>query len=513
GIVAAAAYGQQQQVDPIFTETGQRCVEYNGIPAKCGKHGEKYDWCYIDDRGYYNYCTDEACNDLDCDATKKCYWNEIQKETSCKCRNPNFHQDYWGQCHQCVLNDHCQSDQACQSRNTCRNVCNMDSQSCAENADCKGENHEAVCSCSSIYYGDPYTSGCYPCISNDHCQRNEMCDNNQCNDACKPTYCVSNATCKAENHVATCTCTGSLEGNPFSGQGDSGCYECVKDNHCPDDQHCKENRCADPCINYCNTTSLATCSVTNHQHICTCPKGYKIVGYTACEQGESGLSAAAIVTLVICLILILIIAVICILKKDYLSSKSRKAVVAFNSLSESATAALASVVTDNNQQVEEDYPFFANEASVTNADDNELYENLTQKVNHQDIEFYLIHAIHTKEIETEFMSIPSVADNMSFLEGSKPVNKKKNRYRNTIPYDQTRVILSASDSQAIYANLSETDYINASYIKSDYNKNIYIATQGPKNMNDNTINDFWRMIWQEKVSCIIMLAKLVEKGK
>lgn len=38
----------------------------------------------------------------------------------------------------------------------------------------------------------------------------------------------------------------------------------------------------------------------------------------------------------------------------------------------------------------------------------------------------------------------------------------------------------------------------------------YIATQGPLN---NTINDFWLMVWTERAPAIVMITKLVESGK
>jgi protein tyrosine phosphatase len=38
----------------------------------------------------------------------------------------------------------------------------------------------------------------------------------------------------------------------------------------------------------------------------------------------------------------------------------------------------------------------------------------------------------------------------------------------------------------------------------------YIATQGPK---PQTVDDFWRMIAQEKVTLIVMVANVNEDGK
>ncbi|KAI4463580.1 cytokine receptor [Holotrichia oblita] len=83
-------------------------------------------------------------------------------------------------------------------------------------------------------------------------------------------------------------------------------------------------------------------------------------------------------------------------------------------------------------------------------------------------------------------------------------NKRKNRYINIMPYDETRVRLT------IDSNDNYEDYINASYIKGYSGNHEYIATQGPM---ESTVEDFWRMIIQEDVGIIVMVAQFVEQSK
>ncbi|OWK03580.1 PTPN6 [Cervus elaphus hippelaphus] len=96
------------------------------------------------------------------------------------------------------------------------------------------------------------------------------------------------------------------------------------------------------------------------------------------------------------------------------------------------------------------------------------------------------------------------------LEGQRPENKSKNRYKNILPFDHSRVVLQGRDS-----NIPGSDYINANYVKNqllgpDENAKTYIASQG---CLEATVNDFWQMVWQENTCVIVMTTREVEKGR
>uniref|UniRef100_A0A671S5U9 protein-tyrosine-phosphatase n=1 Tax=Sinocyclocheilus anshuiensis TaxID=1608454 RepID=A0A671S5U9_9TELE len=97
----------------------------------------------------------------------------------------------------------------------------------------------------------------------------------------------------------------------------------------------------------------------------------------------------------------------------------------------------------------------------------------------------------------------------SFFEGQaapwdsakKDENRMKNRYGNIIAYDHSRVRLQPLEGE------QSSDYINANYVDGYHRPNHYIATQGPM---QETIYDFWRMVWQENTATIVMVTNLVE---
>ncbi|XP_069621232.1 tyrosine-protein phosphatase non-receptor type 12 [Ranitomeya imitator] len=90
------------------------------------------------------------------------------------------------------------------------------------------------------------------------------------------------------------------------------------------------------------------------------------------------------------------------------------------------------------------------------------------------------------------------------ITGEKEENVKKNRYKDILPFDHSRVKL------ALKIPPHESDYINANFIKGVHGPKAYIATQGPL---ANTVIDFWRMIWEYQVKIIVMACREFEMGR
>ncbi|XP_055954667.1 receptor-type tyrosine-protein phosphatase beta isoform X2 [Patella vulgata] len=101
----------------------------------------------------------------------------------------------------------------------------------------------------------------------------------------------------------------------------------------------------------------------------------------------------------------------------------------------------------------------------------------------------------------QFEDLAQLSPKLYCSEANKEGNAEKNRFNNVLPFDHSRVCLPIEDDDV------NSDYINANYITGYTKSKEYIATQGPL---PDTINDFWRMIWHEKVSIIVMLTSLKE---
>uniref|UniRef100_A0A7N6FLZ7 protein-tyrosine-phosphatase n=1 Tax=Anabas testudineus TaxID=64144 RepID=A0A7N6FLZ7_ANATE len=84
-----------------------------------------------------------------------------------------------------------------------------------------------------------------------------------------------------------------------------------------------------------------------------------------------------------------------------------------------------------------------------------------------------------------------------------PENMDKNRYKDVLPYDATRVVLQGQE-----------DYVNASHITVappvSGVRLCYVAAQGPL---PQTCTQFWQTVWEQQTHTIIMLTTLTERGR
>ncbi|XP_013377801.1 PREDICTED: receptor-type tyrosine-protein phosphatase V-like isoform X2 [Chinchilla lanigera] len=104
----------------------------------------------------------------------------------------------------------------------------------------------------------------------------------------------------------------------------------------------------------------------------------------------------------------------------------------------------------------------------------------------------------------EFEELKEVGREQPRSEAEHPANITKNRYPHVLPYDHSRVRL------AQLAGEPHSDYINANFIPGYTHPREYIATQGPLK---KTLEDFWRLVWEQQVHTIVMLTVGMENGR
>ena len=134
------------------------------------------------------------------------------------------------------------------------------------------------------------------------------------------------------------------------------------------------------------------------------------------------------------------------------------------------------------------------------------------------------------KLSNEYSTLPTVEQSTDA--GNDKANKLKHRFNNIKAFDHSRVILTKIDnspgkslaakritmlivliymhitiykSNSVICIFTGSDYINASYIRDYRGEQSFIASQAPRVC---TIDDMWRMIWQEQVNVIVMLTKL-----
>uniref|UniRef100_A0A8C0MSR8 Tyrosine-protein phosphatase non-receptor type 13 n=2 Tax=Canis lupus TaxID=9612 RepID=A0A8C0MSR8_CANLF len=159
------------------------------------------------------------------------------------------------------------------------------------------------------------------------------------------------------------------------------------------------------------------------------------------------------------------------------------------------------IETTNHEDSSEDHPFLTDEQlaalPIVKVLPSGKYTGSKLKSVIRTLRGLLDQGIPSKELE----NLQDLKPLDQCLIGQTKENRRKNRYKNILPYDATRVPLG-----------DEGGYINASFIKIPVGKEefVYIACQGPL---PTTVGDFWQMIWEQKSTVIAMMTQEVEGEK
>lgn len=84
---------------------------------------------------------------------------------------------------------------------------------------------------------------------------------------------------------------------------------------------------------------------------------------------------------------------------------------------------------------------------------------------------------------------------------------ERNRYKDVGCWDESRVVLKEA---VVTEDGEDCDYVHASWVEGPHGPREFICTQGPL---DNTVEEFWHMIWEQRVATIVMLCLCQETGK
>lgn len=232
-------------------------------------------------------CINRQCrNPCNCGINAQC---TIQNHRAiCSC-DEGFEGNPYTSCRAvgCRIDRECESGKACVNGN-CINPC-LINDPCGTNAECFTVNNKANCRCLSGYRGNPYERcTIIGCRTNSDCPSDKACVNQQCVNPCMyDNPCSVHAECRPQNHIAVCKCPVGFYGNPYVDCRLEERPECVYDTDCPSKLACLDKKCQDPCLILEPCSRPARCevqpSIPLRTMICICPEGYISSGSGTCK--------------------------------------------------------------------------------------------------------------------------------------------------------------------------------------------------------------------------------------
>ncbi|XP_021356828.1 receptor-type tyrosine-protein phosphatase epsilon-like isoform X2 [Mizuhopecten yessoensis] len=464
-----------------------------------------------------------------------------------------------GSCFQCIIGSYGSfCNQSC-SGNCKNSVCDKSNGRCTEcddgsygsfcNQTCSVNCKNKVCN----MVNGQCTDGCVTGFVGDFCTCpanciDSICSSGQCTD-CKdgfygpvctpcPVGCSTDKCDKTSGHCGHCspgnygdtcnkTCPSNCK-NDTCGQLSGECTECDPGYH---QSFCNQS-CSENCFNrMCNISNgqCSECDAGFHGNFCSqvCPTNCKnnicsmqdgqcieTEALPGTSESQVGTYAGAVVGVVVVIAFVIIVVIIVIRRRklptkektyqhaeydDDLENTSSLPLAKSGRKSHETSKPAMSVTND--KAIE-----YINVCDVGKKDEEVVYSNMDTSggVSIDDIRAMIPKKMENEEEEfkKEFKELPWGAVH-PHLVGAKASNKPKNRFKTTFPYDHSRVILDK------IANDPDSTYINANYIDSIDACQAYVACQGPK---PNTVDDFWRMVWQLNTGKIVMVTNLIEGG-
>ncbi|XP_052067317.1 receptor-type tyrosine-protein phosphatase alpha-like [Mytilus californianus] len=379
----------------------------------------------------------------------------------------------------------------------CRNYdpCNHITGECTRGCGPGWSGLHCVTPCKHGYWGYDCAKECRTC-SDEHCDH----VTGICIHDCKPGYQdpKCDRKCPSGLYGSGCTqicgqCADHASCDSIMGHCPTECSSGWRGTHC--NIPCSEGFYGDDCKDRCGHCHNKTaCDPVSGKCQIGCQDGYHGLQCRAVNSSGVVMSGGVIGCLVGVVVVIALIVVTCSLR-HYMTKRSRKADKQMNVVYNNA----GHISAENEPEVQ---------LEITNGDMDNDYYNVGREARGIPVssmkEYLRRIESDSSRYKNEFEELRNDVPIYPHLAGQKAENKAKNRFLTTFPYDHSRVALKPLQGEA------ESDYINANFIDSVESRKVYIAAQGPNRL---TVRDFWRMIWQEKVGLVVMLANVYEDGK